>query len=307
MTDPNFTRPGAVDLSALATAAEAPAPGSAGYVVDAGEADFQALVNLSAQHPVIVEFHSARDNRGAEMSQLLASMVNGAEGRFLLARVDVDAAPQIAQQLGVQAVPTVVAIIGGQLAPLFQGTRSREEIQPLLDQVAQLAVANGMTGRAQPVPAAGPQGGPGAPDPQAAPPADPRFAAADEALAAGDYARAVEEFDKLLAATPNDAEVVAGRAQAALLQRSLAFDAQQIVEAAAAQPDDVDVQLDAADLEVIQGEYQAALDRLLGLAAEKSAEEREPIRVRILELFEVIGRTDPIVGKARRRLSSLLF
>ncbi|GAB3814399.1 tetratricopeptide repeat protein [Tessaracoccus terricola] len=306
MTDPNFTRPGAVDLSALATAAEAPAPGGASYVVDAGEADFQALVNLSAQHPVIVEFHSARDTRGAELSNLLASMVNAAEGRFLLARVDVDAAPQIAQQLGVQAVPTVVAIIGGQLAPLFQGTRSREEVQPLLDQVAQLAVANGMTGRAQPVPAAGASGATSGTD-AAAQPADPRFAAADEALASGDYARAVEEFDKLLAATPNDGEVVAGRAQAALLQRSLAFDAKAIVEAAAAQPDDVAVQLDAADLEVIQGEYQAALDRLLGLAAEKTAEEREPIRVRILELFEVIGRTDPIVGKARRRLSSLLF
>ncbi|WP_185975787.1 tetratricopeptide repeat protein [Tessaracoccus rhinocerotis] len=305
MTDPNFTRPGAVDLSALASAAEAPAAGAASYVVDAGEADFQALVNLSAQHPVIVEFHSARDARGAEVSNVLAAMVNAGEGRFLLARVDVDAAPQIAQQLGVQAVPTVVAIIGGQLAPLFQGTRSREEIQPLLDQVAQLAVANGMTGRAQPVPGAGAPAA-GASQEQA-PPADPRFAAADEALAAGDYARAVEEFDKLLAATPGDGEVIAGRAQASLLQRSLSFDAKEIVEAAAAHPDDVAVQLDAADLEVIQGEYQAALDRLLGLAAEKSADEREPIRVRILELFEVIGRTDPIVAKARRRLSSLLF
>lgn len=306
MTDPNFTRPGAVDLSALATAADAAPAGAASYVVDAGEADFQALVNLSAQHPVIVEFHSTRDAQGAQLSRTLADMVNAGEGRYLLARIDVDQAPKIAQQLGVQAVPTVVAVIGGQLAPLFQGTRGPEEIQPLLEQVAQLAVANGMTGRAQPVPAAA---GPADAREGASPeqPADPRFAAADEALAAGDYARAVEEFDKLLASTPGDAEVVAGRAQAALLDRSTSFDAEAIVDAAAARPDDVDVQLDAADLEVIQGEYEAGLDRLLGLAAELSAEDREPVRVRILELFEVIGRTDPIVSKARRRLSSLLF
>lgn len=306
MTDPNFTRPGAVDLSALATAADAAPAGAASYVVDAAEADFQALVNLSAQHPVIFEFHSARDAQGAQLSRTLADMVNAGEGRYLLARIDVDQAPQIAQQLGVQAVPTVVAVIGGQLAPLFQGTRGPEEIQPLLDQVAQLAVANGMTGRAQPVPAAGGPSDAGAgTSPEQ--PADPRFAAADEALAAGDYARAVEEFDKLLASTPGDGEVVAGRAQAALLDRSTSFDAKAIVEAAAASPGDVDVQLDAADLEVIQGEYEAGLDRLLGLAAELSAEDREPVRVRILELFEVIGRTDPIVSKARRRLSSLLF
>ncbi|MCC2593040.1 tetratricopeptide repeat protein [Tessaracoccus sp. OS52] len=301
MTDPNFSRPGAVDLSGLST----PTPqagGGASYVVEAGEADFQGLANLSMQHPVIVEFHSPRDNRGADLSRTLAELVNAAQGRFLLARVDVDAAPRLAQQLGVQAVPMVVAIIGGQLAPLFQGTRGKEEIQPLLDQVAQLAVANGMTGRAQPVPASG-----GAEEADAQPAADPRFAAADDALQAGDYARAVEEFDKLLAATPGDAEVIAGRAQAALLQRSVGFDAKAIVTKAAAKPNDVATQLDAADLEVIQGEYAAAFDRLLGLAGELPAEERDPIRVRLLELFEVAGRTDPAVLKARRRLSSLLF
>lgn len=268
-------------------------------MVEVGEADFQDLSTLSAQHPVIVEFHSARDTSGPALSRTLAELVNAGAGRYLLARVDVDAEPRVAQAMQVSAVPTVVALIAGQIAPLFQGTRSREEIEPLLDQVAQLAVANGITGRAQPV------AGPGAEEGEQ--PLDPRFEAADAALQAGDYALAVSEFDKLLAATPHDAEVIAGRAQAGLLARSTEFDAAAVVAAASQHPDDVAAQLDAADLEVIQGAAEQAFDRLLGLAAEVGPDDRESIRVRILELFEVVGRTDPAVLKARRQLSTVLF
>lgn len=298
MTDPNFSRPGAVDLSSLANSTTTSA---GGYVTTLTEADFQSVANLSMQHPVIIEFHSPRDQAGQAVSTALADLVNAAAGRFLLARVDVDAEPRLAQALGVQAVPTVVALIGGQMAPLFQGTKPTEEISAMLDQIAQLAVANGMTGRAQPV-AAGPVQEAGE---QAQ--ANPRFEKADAALQAGDFAKAVEEFDVLLAETPHDPEVIAGRAQAALLQRSLAFDAPAIVAAAAQKPDDVATQFDAADLEIINGRYEEAFDRLLGLAAEVGAEEREPIRLRLLELFEIVGRTDPTVLKARRRLATVLF
>lgn len=268
-------------------------------MVEVGEADFQDLSTLSAQHPVIVEFHSARDTSGPALSQTLAELVNAGAGRYLLARVDVDAEPRVAQAMQVTAVPTVVALIAGQIAPLFQGTRSREEIEPLLDQVAQLAVANGITGRAQPAAGSAVEEG--------EQPLDPRFEAADAALQAGDYPLAVAEFDKLLAATPHDAEVIAGRAQAGLLARSTEFDAAAVVAAASEHPNDVAAQLNAADLEVIQGASEQAFDRLLGLAAEVGPDDKESIRVRILELFEVVGRTDPAVLKARRRLALLLF
>ena len=101
--------------------------------------------------------------------------------------------------------------------------------------------------------------------------------------------------------------MLAGRAQAALLVRSLSFDPEAIGRRAAAEPAGVEAQLDAADLDVINGAYAEALDRLLTLAAGLDADEREVVRVRLLELFEVIGRTDPVVLKARRRLSTVLF
>ncbi|MFD0867254.1 thioredoxin domain-containing protein, partial [Tessaracoccus lubricantis] len=100
MTDANFTRPGAVDLSALAEAGQTAA---GGYVTAVTEAGFNDLAAKSVQHPVIVEFFSPRDPNGQAVSSALADLVNAAQGRFLLARVDVDAEPRLAQALGVQA------------------------------------------------------------------------------------------------------------------------------------------------------------------------------------------------------------
>ena len=303
MTDANFSRPGAVDLSALSQATPEPGTGS-GWVTSLTEAEFQSVAGLSVQHPVIIEFFSPRDPSGPTVSSALSELVNAAGGRFLLGRVDVDAEPRLAPAFGVQAVPTVIALIGGQMAPLFQGTKSREEISALLDQVAQLAVANGMTGRAQPVA--------GAPAPVTdgvanEAQANPRFAKADAALEAGDFEQAVKEFDALLAETPNDVEVLAGRAQSALLARSLSFEPEQIVARANADDADVSAALDAADLEVINGDYEGAFNRLLEVGAKVDAADREQVRLRLLELFEIVGRTDPLVLKARRRLATILF
>ena len=298
MTSEQFNRPGAVDLSQLAQSTGA-APGG-NYVMALTEAEFEQVAAKSVQHPVVLEFYSPRDPNGEAVSKALADAVNAEAGRFLLGRVNVDEQPRIAQALGVQAVPTVIALIAGQMAPLFQGTKSAEEIKAVLGQVAQAAVANGMTGRAEPV------GGDAASSADEAQPANPKFAAADAALEAGDYAKAVEEFDKLLQDTPNDVEVIAGRAQASLLERSTHFDPAQVV-ANAGNDDDLQAQLEAADLEVIQGANEQALERLLDFAATASPEDKEAVRVRVLELFEVIGRTDPVVLKARRRLATVLF
>lgn len=309
MTDQSFSRPGAIDLSTLGQ--NSPAANSAGaqssgaaagaYVQQVTEANFDAVVRKSLQHAVVMELYSPRAN-AQELSDALITLADEGAGRWLLARVNVDAEQAIAQALGVQAVPTVVAIIQGQLAPLFQGTKGEAEVRPMIDQVMQLAVANGLAGRVEPVAAAAPTG-----DQPAAPAVDPRFAAADAALEQGDYAQAVVEFQKVLDQAPADAEAQQGLAQAKLLQRSTDFDPQQVVATALAEPTNWAVQLQAADLEIIGGQSAAAFDRLLQVIRETRDEDRETARVRLLELFEVAGRTNPDVLKARRQLSTALF
>ncbi|MCW3157554.1 tetratricopeptide repeat protein [Micropruina sonneratiae] len=296
MTLPKFTSR-AMDLSGIAAAAKAPpVPPGASFVIDVDEQNFEAVMQLSTRHPVVVELYSPRANAQALSDDLIA-LANAAGGAYLLARVNVDAAGQIAQALGIQAVPTVIGVVAGQLAPLFQGTRSKAEAESVIGQLLQVAASNGLVGRAEPV-----AGGAGETDE-----ADPRFAAADAALERGDFAAAVVEYDKILAQTPNDPEAKAGRAQVALLARSTGSDPAAVLAAAQAEPDSVDAQLAAADLEVLTGQPDQAFGRLIALIRTSAGPDRETVRVRLLELFEVVGAAEPAVLKARRDLMSALF
>ncbi|MFT3862577.1 tetratricopeptide repeat protein [Micropruina sp.] len=296
MSLPKFTSR-AMDLSGIAAAAKAPpVPPGASFVVEVDEQNFEQVMQLSMKHPVVVELYSPRANAQALSDDLIA-LANAAAGAYLLARVNVEAAAGIAQAFGVQAVPTVMGVVAGQLAPLFQGTRSKAEAEALLGQLLQVAAQNGLVGRAEPV-----AGGAGEADI-----ADPRFAEADAALERGDFAAAVVEYDKILAQSPNDPEAKAGRAQVALLARSAGGNPSAVLAAAEAAPTSVDAQLAAADLEVLSGRPDAAFKRLIDLVRETAGAERESVRVRLLELFEVVGNADPAVLKARRDLMSALF
>jgi putative thioredoxin len=284
-----------MDLSAIVAAAKAPPPPpGASYVADVDQASLETVLGLSMKHPVVLELNSPRANAQAFSDDMVA-LANEAGGAYLLARVDVDANPQVAAAFGVQAVPAVLGVVGGQLAPLWQGTKSKEEAKAYIAQLLQAAAANGIVGRADPVSI----------DAEAGP--DPRFAAADEALGAGDFDRAVAEFDKVLAATPNDPEAKAGRAQAALLARVATLDPADVLAKAAAAPTDVAAQFAAADAELMGGATQQAFNRLIELIRNTGGAERESVRVRLLELFETVGPSDPAVLKARRDLMSALF
>ena len=308
MTSSSFNRPGAVDLSQLAQRAQqsagtqpsGPRTAGASYVVEVTEQTFEAeTIRRSVKHPVVVELYSPRVATGQQLSDALIDIANASDGKFLLARLNVDTAPGIVQALGLQAVPTVIALLNGQLAPLFQGVLPKDQVQAAIDQLLTAAVANGMVGRAEPV---GVESAAEEPQPEA----DPRYSAADAALERGDFAAAREEFDKLLQANPNDGEALAGKAQAGLFARAATLDARTTL-AAANGTDDLDSQLAAADVEMISGEVEAAFARLIGLVNRLSGEERNQVRVRLLELFETLGNTDERVLKARRDLMTALF
>lgn len=295
MTPAGFNPSRALDLSGIVAAAKAPPPPpGASYVTDVDQSSLETVLGLSLKHPVVLELNSPRAN-AAEFSAMMVELANEAAGAWLLARIDVDANPQVAQAFGIQAVPAVLGVVGGQLAPLWQGTKPKEEAKAYVGQLLQAAAANGIVGRAEPTSidsAAGP---------------DPRFAAADEALDSGDYERAVAEFDKVLAVTPNDPEARAGRAQASLLARVATADPAAVLARAAAAPTDVEAQLAAADAELLGGAVAQAFTRLVEVVRNTSGADREAVRVRLLELFDTFDPADPLVLKARRDLMTALF
>ncbi len=305
MTDlPSANLRGAVDLSALvrrATDAARPAgegPGASSLVFDTDDASFQSVVELSTRVPVVVEFIAPG------LSSALGPVVESYGGRLVLAVVDGSINPQLAQAFQVREVPTVAAIIGGRPVNLFPGIPTDAEVRQVFDELLRLAAENGVTGT---VPADGEATGG---DEEAEPtpePLPPHHQEAFDAISAGDYPTAIAEYRKAIAENPRDQLAVAGLAQVSLLDRLAGKTAAEIRDAAAARPADVEAQLEVADLDMSGGHIDDAFGRLLDLFSGAVQTDRDRIRTRLLDYFEIVGSDDPRVTAARARLASLLY
>jgi len=312
---------GAVDLAAVKAAGEAAqkaeqtraerarqaaagdVPALADYplVLDVTEDTFESeVVQRSTEVPVVVDFWAEWCGPCKQLSPILERLAEEYAGRIVLAKIDVDANPMIAQQFGIQGIPAVMAVVAGQLVPLFQGAENESNVRKVLDQLIAVAEQRfGIVGNA-----AG-----GAVDPEAAPrvPTDPALEAAHEALDRGDLGGAVQAYQNVLSERPGHVEAKLGLAQAQLLQRVEKLDPQQVRTEAAAGPKDVQAQLRAADLDLVGGHVEDAFGRLVDTVAKTFGDDRDTVRLRLLELFEVVGPEDPRVVSARTALARVLF
>jgi putative thioredoxin len=299
---------GAVDLAAVkarseaaARAAEAPAPAPGGYVVDVTEATFQAeVLDRSFQVPVLIDLWADWCQPCKQLSPILERLANAGGGSWVLAKVDTEANPRITQALQVQSIPSIFAVIGGQLIPGFQGALPEAQVREFIAAVLAAAQEAGLPGVSG-APEAGGASGEPAPEPE-----DPRFSAAEQALDAGDYALAVERYRAIVDQEPANQQAALALAQVRLLQRVDSADPDAARRADGA-PDDVDAQLAAADLAFVGNDIQGALDRLLATVARAAGDDRERVRARLLEYFDLLGPDDPRVPGARRQLARALF
>ncbi|CAI9386328.1 tetratricopeptide repeat protein [Microbacterium sp. T2.11-28] len=313
MTDPTpgAVLRGAVDLSSLRSRPAAqPAPagadgapaGGPSLVFDATDDTFAQVLELSRTVPVVVDLWAEWCGPCKQLSPILEKVVQELAGRLVLAKVDVDANPQLAQGFRAQSIPMVVALVAGQPVPLFTGAVPEAQVREVFGQLLQLAAQHGVTGT---VPVSGSDAVADADEEPAALP--PLHQAAFDAIEAGDYATAIASYEAALAENPRDEDARAGLGQVRLLSRVQALDLQETRAAAAAAPHDVAAQLAVADLDVAGGHVDDAFDRLLTLFSELPTDERAPVRERLLELFGLIGDADARVVRARGRLASLLF
>lgn len=298
---------GAVDLSSFGRPSAPPpgepggAPAAGGYVVDTTQDTFQALIEQSTQVPVVVLLWIPTDKEIAALAARLGAIVASYDGALLLARVDVQAYPAVAQAFQVQGVPTVVAVLAGQPVPLFQGAADDAQIREVLDQVVAAAEANGITGRVT---------APDAPDADAAPaapPLPPLHQAAYDAIEAGDLEAAADAYRRALKEDPRDADAAAGLANVELLARTSVMDAAAVRRDGAERPQDVAAQLAVADLDLVGGKVADALSRLLELIGSLDGPDREAVRVRVIDYFAILGNDDPRVPSARRALANALY
>jgi putative thioredoxin len=304
MTPSNINPYGAVDLSALAKRSAAPdagaaAPAAGGVVVDVDEAGFQAVVDQSMTVPVVIDFWADWCAPCKQLTPVLERLAAADGGRWMLAKVDLDANPRLGQAFQVQSIPAVFAVVKGQPIPLFQGALPEAQIRQFLDELLRVAEENGVSGRL-PV-------GEADAEPAPEPAVDPRYDEAYDAIERGDLDAAAAAYRGLLDQSPGDVDAQAGLGQVELLRRTQSVDESAARQAAADRPDDVAAQSAVADLDLLSGRVDQAFARMLDLVRRLSGSERDAARTHLVNLFELVGNDDERVGKARTALANALF
>jgi putative thioredoxin len=296
---------GAVDLAAVkarseaaaraqsapppSAAAPAGAPGSA--VVDVTEATFQTeVLDRSFQVPVVLDLWAEWCGPCKQLSPVLERLAAEGGGSWVLAKVDVDANPALAQGLRVQGIPAVKAVWQGQLVAEFTGAIPEEQARQFVTELV-----NATTGGAVP--------GQDAEQPVSE---DPRLDAAELALERGDLAAAEEAYRAILADEPDHPDAGLALRQVQLFRRAEEAGPDALAKADAA-PDDVAAQTRAADFLLGTGDVEGAFERLLDVVRRTAGDDRDAARTHLVELFTIVGDQDPRVGTARRKLATALF
>ncbi len=310
MTSSDFSLHGAVDLGARQAAAkrqqQRPAAESGSgspTVIDVTDETFNdEVVDRSRTVPVLVDFWADWCQPCKQLGPILEKLANEAGGRWVLAKVDIDANPGLGQQLsrmGVQGIPFVAAVIAGQMLPVLNGAAPEAQVRQVL---AELFDALREQGLLPDAPEGADQG-----EAEERPAGDPVRDAAEDALERGDLEAAAAGFEELLRARPDDAHAKSGLALIDLQRRIQSYDPAQARKDAAERPDDAAAQARVADLDLVEGRPDDAFDRLIGTVRRTSGDEREIARKHLVSLFELLPPDDPRVAKARRKLASALF
>lgn len=303
MAGNNINLHGALDLSALAAArAQSAASSTVGnstneqtssaYVVEVTAETFEtAVLKQSLTVPVIVDLWATWCQPCKTLSPILENLARDFAGAFILAKVDVDAQQEIAAAFQVQSVPSVFAILAGQVMPLFQGAvtaaQARAAIEMVLAEAAKQGILPDAAGHAVTPPVS-----------------DPRFEAAEAAIESGDWSAAIAAYESLLAAAPADPIARIGLLNAQLFARVGDSDLTSLSEIRSTEIPELLLTLDALFL---LGEYQEAFALAIEIIRQNSGDERTMVRNRLVEYFEILGADDPVVSKARIDLANALF
>jgi putative thioredoxin len=282
---PNFGQ--AFDLSSLTKPKVDPSIPMPGIQVTVENLSNEILP-LSLVRPVIVLMWSTRSPESVDMVKTLGKLEADYQTAFALARVDIDANPEVAQAFQTKSVPYAVAIIAEQMVPLFEQSYPEAQVKMVIDKVLTLASEQGIgTAPVEQI--------------------EPEEIEAMDALESGNYVAAEVAYKKWLARKPAENLAKLGLAQTQLLMRTEGMDLNTVVSQSAAAPSDIDLQLKAADVEIVNGGVEAAFARLLGTVKVTKGDDRTKVKNHLLSLFALVDPSDPRLTAARKELASALY
>lgn len=281
----NFGR--AVDLSGLGKPAQSKPEAIAGKEVTPANLTAEFLP-LSKTKPVILICWSQRSPESLTVVEVLSKLQAESIDAWALGTVNVDTETQVAQALQARTVPYAVAIVAEQLVPLFEQSYPEAQIKLVIEKVLTLA---------------GEQGIGTAPVEQIEPEEDEALAALEK----GDFVTAESAYKNLLARKPHDNFAKLGLAQTQLLIRTASLDPASVLDVGAQQPENVEIQIQCADLEISAGDVDGAFNRLLVCVRSLSGDKQTKAKIHLLELFSLVDPADPRLVQARKALASALF
>jgi len=246
------------------------------------------ILPLSLVRPVIVLMWSPRSKESADMVMTLGKLETDYKAAWSLARVNIDTHPEVAQAFQTKNVPYAVAIIAEQMVPLFEQAYPEAQVRMVLDKVLTLASEQGVGE---------------APVEQM----EPEEIEAMDALEAGNFLAAEAAYKKWLARKPAENLAKLGLAQTQLLMRTEGLQLNDVIAQSMAEPSSIDLQLKAADVEMVNGGVEAAFTRLLHAVKATSGDDRIKVKNHLLNLFSLIDSSDPRLVAARKELASALF
>ena len=292
---------GAVDLSSLNKAkqepeAQAAAVELASLVVEITESNLRNILGLTERVPLVVEFFKTGDESSQALSKQLESIVNQMAGAIVLGRIDIEAHRRVADAFSVEQPATVIAVLKGQPFPLFQSAQEDASIRAIFEKLLEVGRSNGVTGSAVVNAEAAPL--------TSAAKLPPQHQEAVEALNAGEYQKASELYQKILREAPADPMAAAGLAQTRLLIRVDGLDFEKVLDTS---PQNFEELMVFADALIAIGDFAVGFDALLSNYPDLPRENQDVAKERLLEYFEIVGKTDPTVVAARARLTSMLF
>lgn len=282
---PNFGQ--AFDLSSLGRPKTAPPADMPGLELTLANLN-SVILPSSKEKPVIIIAWSQRSPESIEMVSTLAALEKAYAGSWMLGRLDIDAQPQVAEAFQTKSIPYAVAIIAEQMVPLFEQSYPEAQIRLVIDKVLALAAEQGVG--AAPIEVS-----------------EPEEEEAMAALEAGEFLVAQAAYKKLLARKPADSFAKLGLAQTQLLIRTDGLELETVLSKAQASPSEVALQLQAADMEIVNGGVEAAFSRLIHLVQESSGDVRNSAREHLVGLFLLVDPSDPRLSAARSALANALY